>query len=95
MDKDISGSLKLDIYIWYVPSRGSDSICELTICKRNNSVSHVAMRDKVDRSKKEGVKIAWSPTLPLEFHGVCSIAQGKGGFPILQIEVANNIEVCD
>lgn len=86
---DISGKLMgLQLHLWYMKGTGRESICELEIDNIPPGMSNTKLRDRIIKQRNLGTKIAWHPSLHIEFRGQCTIMQGKGGFALSDIIAA-------
>lgn len=91
VEKDISGSMELLIYLWVMHGSGKTTICQLAVDEKPRA-SKVYLKDRADRLRGECTMVAWHVHCHVEFRGVKSIEAGLGGFPIRDIEVAYTIE---
>jgi hypothetical protein len=86
--QDISGeSMGLELHLWYLRGTGRECICDLEIENIPPGMSNSKLRDRIVKQRNYGTKIAWHPSLHIEFRGQCTIQQGKGGFALRDIAV--------
>jgi hypothetical protein len=90
---DLSGSLQLEMYLWVMYGQGVECICQLEVHGKPAGQSIMALKNRHHQLRHEGIKLAWHGSVPIEFHGICSIKQGKGGYGIGDIVIATSTQV--
>lgn len=93
IDRDLSGNMQLQFYLWCKRGTGPECICELDVKQKPQGMSNVALRARANKLRHECVRIAWNGNVHIEVLGKCTIKMGKGGFAVRDIEIAYTVTV--
>ena len=91
VERDLSATMELLIYLWVLHGSGKKTICELTVDEKPRA-SKVYLKERADRLRGECTIVAWHIHCHVEVRGIKSIEAGRGGFPIREVEVAHTVE---
>jgi hypothetical protein len=90
---DLSGPLKLKIFMWKKFGHGKDCICGIDVRTKPMKMSIVKFNERVLDMAAAGTRVAWHSKLPFELHGDLAFKKGKHGYAIQDIQIAAEEEV--
>lgn len=87
VDRDLSGSMALEMYVWCKRGTGVECICEVDIKMKPVGCSNMSLHARQSKLVHECVKLAWHKDIHIEIQGKMNIKLGVGGFAVRDIVI--------
>ena len=89
---DLTGPMRMHLKLWVMRGTGPDCFTQLKAQLKPESVSQPQLRSREAGASLRGERIIWHKNCHIELHGLQTIKQGKGGFAISDVVIAESEE---
>ena len=93
--EDISGSIRLKVFLWVMRGKGSDCFTALTVGSKPKDASTSQLKSRAIGASVNFKKIIWHQHLAFELCAALTIKAGQGGFAISDLRVVYTEDECD